>query len=242
MVLPTVTYNRNSRFIRRIQPNRPGYYEYETSRVHAGREGRRARTVRVQSLPRSQRPPEERAARTNALIRATTNARRSVYRTLGHMNNTLRRNTNANAPFPFVVRGSPHVNVNLTKTSGNITLSRNVTNAIMANNLGPIVVEVWNTNNGNRHYMNPNTFKKMLKKNGTYISPFTKVAGKYKILKATYTNATQKPNNVKKVMKAGMKLSKKINKNRKKYKELIPSHLVGRPNTSGNASFARSLA
>ena len=236
MVLPAVTYNRNSRFIRRLRPNMPGYYEYENRRVHAGREGRRARTVRVQSLPRSQRPPEERAARTNALRRATTNARRSVYRTLAHMNNSLMRNTNVPAVIPH------HVNINLTKTSGNITLSRNVTNAIMANNLGPIVVEVWNTNNGNRHYMNPNTFKKMLKKNGTYISPFTKVAGKYKILKATYTNATQKPNNVKKVMKAGMKLSKKINKNRKKYKELIPSHLVGRPNTSGNTAFARSLA
>jgi hypothetical protein len=151
------------------------------------------------------------------------------------MNNALRRNTNVPVVIP--------VNVNLTKTSGNIKLSRNVTNAIMANNLGPVVVEVWNTNNGNRHYMNPNTFKKFLSANGVYTSPFTKVAGKYKILKATYTNSNKKSsNNVKKVMKEGMKISKKISKNRKKYKELIPSYLIGRPNTSGNAAFARSLA
>ena len=54
-------------------------------------------------------------------------------------------------------------NVNVTKTTGNIRLTRNVKNAINLENLGPVVVEVWNTKNGNRQYMNPKTFKHFLK-------------------------------------------------------------------------------
>jgi hypothetical protein len=62
---------------------------------------------------------------------------------------------------------------------------------------------------------------------------FTKA--QYRILNAAYTNATKKPIN--------MKISGRITKKRKKQqRKLIPMNLVGMPNTSGNAAFARSLA
>jgi len=229
MVLPVITYRR-TRIRRPLDPNHPNQYLFQNTRVHRARGTRRVRTAQIQHLPRSQRPPGERAARTLALRRANVAARGSVYRNLYNMNTALHEN-----PFVPVV-------INLTKTAGNIRLSRNVTNAITANNLGPIVVEVWNTNNGNRHYMNPNTFKQFVNVRGIYKSPFTRLTGKYRNLNAAYTSETKKPENMKKVIKKAMKISGGISKKRKKYKELIPAHLVGRPNTSGNAAFARSLA
>ena len=231
MVLPEITYRRTG-LRRPLDPNRPDQYLFQNTRVHQARGTRRVRTAQIQRLPRSQRPPGERAARTLALRRANIAARGTVYRNLSLMNNALRENV------PI-----PRININLTKAAGKIRLSRNVTNAITSNNLGPVVIEVWNTNNGNRHYMNPNTFKQFLNAAGVYKSPFTRLTGKYRILNAAYTNATKKPINMKKVMKNAMKISGRITKKRKKQQhKLIPAHLVGMPNTSGNVAFARSLA
>jgi hypothetical protein len=236
MVLPQISYNRNSRFRRRLEPGR-SMYEYENRRVHQGREARRARTVRVQSLPRSMRPPEERTARANALARATRNARHSVYSTLSNMNNALMA-----APSAAAAR----VLVNLTKAKNKARLSRYAENAITAMNLFPakVVVEVRNKENGNKQYMAPNTFKQFLRNNGVYVSPFSRNPGMFKIVKAMYTNNKKKTNNAN-YLKKGLAISRKIAKNRKKFEKagkIIPSHLVGRPNTSGNAAFARSLA
>ena len=225
MVLPQVTYNAFTPIVRRrVNPNIPTLYEYEYPRTHRGRANRRARTVRVESLPRSMRPPEERAARANALRNATQNARRSVRRTLYNMNTAL-----LNPTFP-----------NFTKPVGKVKLTRNNKNAITNNNLGRIVVQVWN-GNSNRQYMSPNTFQQFLGINGVYTSPYTRNPGQYRILKATFTNAKIQ-NNRKNVLAKAMAISKTINKQRNRMrKKLIPRRLVGRPNTSGNAAFAASL-
>lgn len=236
MVLPEVTYTR-TRFRRPPHPTATNRYNYENRRVHRGRERRRALSVRVQRLPRSMRPPSERGARTNALTRTTQNARQSVYTTLANMNHALMNNTRRPP-------ASVPVNINLTRTTNRVRLPSSTENNITAIELKPskIIIEVKNRVNGNTKYMTPNTFKQFMK-NGIYISPYTRRPGMFRILNATYNN-NKVQNNKENYLKKSMKISNKIAKNRKKFEKagkIIPRHLVGMPNTSGNVAFARYL-
>ena len=241
MVLPQIVYKK-TRLIRPPHPTIPGRYNYENRRVHRGREARRALTVKVQRLPRSMRPPSERAARASALQAATANARQSVYETLANMNHALMNyQTARNIPKKVV-----NLNLNLTKATNKIRLPSSAENNITAIVFKPnkIIIEVKNKVNGNAKYMKPNTFKQFVK-NGVYVSPYTRQAGIYRILNATYNNNNnKKQNNKENYLKKSMEVSKRIEKQRKRYernKKLIPTHLIGAPNTSGNVQFARYL-
>jgi hypothetical protein len=176
-------------------------------------------------------------------------------------NGNFRNNGRVGDPHPaFMIRGDQRVRIgannwirvqdpensnnrgpNLTKASGKIRLSSNVKNAITQNNLGKIIIQVWNSNTGNRQYMKPNTFKQFLK-NGVYISPYSRNPGYFKILSAMFNKVTTK-NNTNNLVRQGMTRGRNLNnQRRKRQNRLIAENRVGMPNTSSNEAFARSLA
>jgi hypothetical protein len=240
MVLPTITYNR-SRIRRRINRNRPSVYAYEPMHVQSAREQRRSRTVRELPLSRSNRPPSERAARTAARQRAIQEARQSVYWNLANMNRRLQEK---HLLRPEAIEAAKKIlKAYKNKKSRSVLLSQNVKDAITNENLEPIVVEAWNKPGGEKYYMNPSTMKHFLGPTGIYTSPRTRATAGYMYRKAQFRRGGMITNKDE-VLKKAMNISRNINKKRASMAQgsMIPNNRIGRPNTSGNASFARRLS